>query len=455
MVIILPVIDPVVDEGLGNSSYVVDVGSGEALVVDPARDPRPYLDLAAEHGLRVAWTLETHLHADFVSGSKELAALGATVLAPGAARLGFPSRGLAGGDEAGVGRLALRALATPGHAPEHLSYLLLDAGAPVALFSGGALLPGAVARPDLVAPDATEPLARAAWRSLGERLLPLPDELVVYPTHGAGSFCAANASEGRITTIGAEREGNPLLHAAGEDEFVAALLGGLGTYPPYFLRLRAVNQRGPRVVGTDPVTLARLEADAVELGVAAGALLVDARPIGSYAGGHPAGALSIALRSVFSTWLGWLARDDVPLVFLLEDGQDRDELVWACLNIGYERLAGELDGGMAAWRAAGLAERGLELIDPDELGDEPVLDVRQDSEYEAGSIPGALHIELGALRPDTDLPDGPLTIVCGYGPRAVTAASLLERGGRSGMRVLLGGADGWSRETGRPLAVTG
>jgi hydroxyacylglutathione hydrolase len=193
----MPTIHPVVDEGLGNSASVVELGDGRALVVDPARDPTPYQKLARWRRLRIAYAVETHLHADFLTGSRELAAAdGAQVLAPRTSRLGFTHRGLEDGEEVDLGGLVLRVLATPGHAPEHVSYLLLDDGRPAALFSGGALLVGTVARTDLAGPELTEPLARATYQSL-QRLLPLPDELTVYPTHGAGSFCAAPAGASR------------------------------------------------------------------------------------------------------------------------------------------------------------------------------------------------------------------------------------------------------------------
>jgi glyoxylase-like metal-dependent hydrolase (beta-lactamase superfamily II)/DNA-binding transcriptional ArsR family regulator len=229
----MAVIHPVVDEGLGNSAYTVELGDGRALVVDSACDPTPYLELARWRRLRIAYSVETHLHADFLTGSRELAAAGAQVLAPRASRLGFAHRGLEDGEEVDLGGLTLRALATPGHAPEHISYLLLDGGRPVALFSGGALLVGTVARTDLAGPELTEPLARAAYRSLRQRLLSLPDELGVYPTHGAGSFCSAPVGGERTTTIGAERRHNRLLAAPDEDTFVAQLLASFGSYPPY------------------------------------------------------------------------------------------------------------------------------------------------------------------------------------------------------------------------------
>jgi len=221
-----------VDEGLGNSSYLVDIGDGRALVIDPARDVTPYLAAADRASLTVAYGAETHLHADFLTGSRELADDGATVLASAAAGLEWPHRGFGHGDELGLGGLTLRALATPGHTPEHLAWLLVDGSRPVALFSGGSLLVDAVARTDLIAPDQTVPLARALWRSLQETILSLPDDLAVYPTHGAGSFCAAPTSGDRTTTIGRERAANPLLAAPDEDTFVERLVAGYGTSPP-------------------------------------------------------------------------------------------------------------------------------------------------------------------------------------------------------------------------------
>jgi hydroxyacylglutathione hydrolase len=201
--------DAIVDEGLGNSSYLVDLGDGRGLAIDPARDPARYLAVAERRGLEVAFAVETHLHADFVSGARELGALGAAVLAPRAGDHKFPVRGLSDGEDVDLGGLRLRALATPGHTPEHLAYVLLDDDRPVALFSGGSLLVDSVARTDLIHPDQTEPLARSLWRSLHERVLTLPDDLPVYPTHGAGSFCSAPAGGERTTTIGRERRANP------------------------------------------------------------------------------------------------------------------------------------------------------------------------------------------------------------------------------------------------------
>lgn len=434
-----------VDEGLGNSSYLVDLGDGRALALDPGRDPGPYLAAAEQHGLTITYSAETHLHADFVSGSRELAARGAQVLASAAGRIEFPHRGLGDGDEVDLGGLTLRALATPGHTPEHLSYLLLDGARPIGLFSGGSLLVGAVARTDLIDPERTESLARALWRSLHERILTLPDDLPVYPTHGAGSFCSAPAGSERTTTIGAEKRTNPLLAAADEDAFVKLLLGGLGSYPTYFLRMREVNRQGPTVYGPVTAALPALSVDQVRpLLLDGGATLIDARPIASFAAGHIPGALSIELRPAFATWLGWLAEPDRDLAFVLNPDQDRVDLVRQAHNVGYEGLVGELAGGMAAWESARLPVDRVSVVAAAEVTG-PVLDLRQNSEFEAGHVPGALHVELGSF-PDAvdELDNEGITVMCGHGERAMTGASLLTRAGHRGVVVALGGPEDWA-----------
>ncbi len=448
----MPSILPIVDEGLGNSAYLVDLGDRRALVLDPSRDPSPYLAVAGRRGLVIAYVAETHLHADFVSGSRELAAQGAQVLAAAAGGIEFPHRGLVDGEEVDLGRLRLRAVGTPGHTPEHLSYVLLDGSEPVALFSGGSLLVGAVARTDLIAPERTEELARALWRSLQDRILSLPDDLAVYPTHGAGSFCSAPAGTARTTTIGAEKAAHPLLAVPDEDAFVNALLGGLGSYPSYFLRMREVNRVGPDVYGAKPPALAALGVEQVSRLLDAGAILVDVRPVEHFAAGHVSGALAIPLRPAFASWLGWLADPDRPLVFVLDPDQDRTDLTRQALKVGYHHLAGELAGGVAAWEAAGHPARHVRLVPAAEVVG-PMLDVRQDAEFEEGHLPGARHVELGAIPleiADLDA-GGSVTVMCGHGERAMTGASLLARAGRSEVAVAVGGPDDWAAAHGRPL----
>ncbi|MFA5886120.1 MAG: MBL fold metallo-hydrolase, partial [Acidimicrobiia bacterium] len=231
-------IHSVIDDGLGHSSYVVGLGDGTALVIDPARFPDGQRRIATEQGWRIAWTADTHSHADYISGSTELAADGAEFIASRGARLDVPHHPVVGGDEITLAPgVALRAIPTPGHTPEHLAYLLLVHDSPVALFSGGSLMVGAVGRTDLLGDEHRENLARALFHALREEILTLPDDLAVYPTHGAGSFCSAPSGSARTTTIGTERTTNPLLAIEDEDRFVATLLDGLGSFPTYFRQL--------------------------------------------------------------------------------------------------------------------------------------------------------------------------------------------------------------------------
>lgn len=438
---------PIVDEGLGNSAYVVDLGDGGALVVDPERDPRPYLARLEERGLSARFVAETHLHADFVSGGRELAAQGAELLAPAGSELVYGHRPLQDGEEVELGGLTLEVIATPGHTPEHLAYLLGDGRDPVALFSGGTLMAGGVARPDLLSPEQTEPLARAAYRSITQRLLVLDDDLPVFPTHGAGSFCSAAPGGERTTTIGRERAANPLLAGdPDEDTFVARLLGGLGSYPPYFLELRDVNRAGPAVHGPQPPTLTPLSVEETEALVADGAVVVDVRQIEPYAAGHVPGSVSIPWRGQFATWLGWLVPRDQPVVVVADGTVDRADLVWAARTIGHERLAGELAGGVDAWQAAGRTLSQTPLVGPEDADGRQVVDIRQRNEFTTGHVSDALHVELGALTDNPDaVPDEPVLLHCGHGERAMSAASLLERAGHRDLAVLAGGPDDLGR----------
>jgi glyoxylase-like metal-dependent hydrolase (beta-lactamase superfamily II)/rhodanese-related sulfurtransferase len=442
-----------VDEGLGHSSHLVDLGDGRALVVDPPRLPGRQQAAVAERGLEIAYIADTHSHADYVSGGPELAARGAEFLASKGADLLVPHRDIEPGDEIVLtDALSLRAIPTPGHTPDHLAYLLREHGEPVALFSGGSLMVGTVGRTDLLGPELREDLTRRLFRALRDEILTLPDDLAVYPTHGAGSFCSAPGATERTTTIGRERATNTLLQAADEDAFVDQLLAGLGTFPTYFSRLPEYNRQGPRLYGNPP-QLAHLAVDDAHSLLERGALVVDVRPIADFAVAHIPGSLSIELRPVFSSWLGWLVEPDHPVVFVLGEGQDRAELVRQCLTVGYEQFAGEINGGLDAWVNAGLPVESIDLVAADEVGG-TVFDVRQDNEYETGHVPDAVHVELGAV-PGAPLPEGPITVMCGHGERAMTGASILEQRGRHDLAVLAGGPDDWSTRSGMPLETSG
>ncbi|RSM80879.1 MBL fold metallo-hydrolase [Kibdelosporangium aridum] len=442
---------PLVDEGLGNSAYLVDLGDGRALVVDVSVDLRAAWQAARRRGLSLAFAADTHLHADFLSGARQLAATeGTQILASAAGHLEFAHTGLRDEDEVDLGGLRLRALATPGHTHEHMSFLLLDGDVPVGVFTGGSLLVGAAARTDLVAPDRTEGLARQQYASL-QRLATLPDEVAVWPTHGAGSFCSAPPGAQRTSTIGHEKATNQLLRVDDEDTFVAALLGSLGSFPPYFLRLAEMNRRGPAVLETDP-SLPSLDVAAVRSLLADGARMIDVRPVPDFAAAHVPGALSIPLRPVFASWLGWLAPHDRPLIILRGTDQDPAEIVWQAAKIGYTNLTGELAGGLDSWTSAGHPVTSTRLVHADEINGDRVLDIRQTPEYAAGHLPGAAHIELGDIAGHADdVPNEPTVVMCGHGERAMGAASLLEQAGHRDVAVLEGGPDDWARLTGRSL----
>lgn len=446
---------PIVDEGLGNSTYLLDLGSGTALVVDPERDVRKVRAEARRLGLSIVFTAETHLHADFISGVRELAETeGATVLAPEVGPRDFACTSLKDGEELRLGAYTLKALATPGHSPEHLSFLLLDGDHLAGVFTGGSLLVGTAGRTDLVNPEMTVPLARAQYRSL-ELLMQLPDETPVWPTHGAGSFCSAAAGAERTTTIGRERATNPLLQAAGEDAFVDALLGPLGSFPDYFLRLGKVNLRGPAVLKAAPALPALSLEEVVDF-QDKGAQVVDVRRSADFAAGHIPGSLSVAFRPAFPTWLGWLADPQRPMVFVRSPNQDPEDIAWAAAKVGFDTLAGELDVSHPGWGDASTL-RTSSLIAAGHLisGDEaswPVVDVRQIAEFNADHITGACNVELGGIAKQlSDLPVCPIVLMCGRGERALTAASILERAGRTDVAVLDGGAADWARSANRPL----
>jgi hydroxyacylglutathione hydrolase len=440
-----------VDEGLGHSSYLIDLGHATAAIVDPPRFPIEQVAAARNDGATPRWAIDTHSHADYVTGSPALVANGdVTFIAPAASELEVAHRAVRDEEQITLAPgMTLRAIATPGHTPDHHAYLLEHEGTPAALFTGGSLMVGAVGRTDLCGPDLAEPLAHDMFHSL-RRLDGLPDDLAVYPTHGAGSFCSAPGGTARTTTLGRERATNHFLHIDDEDAFVEELLAGFGSFPTYFARLPELNRRGPRNYRQIP-RLDRLDVDTVERHVDAGALIVDVRPIADFASGHVPGSMSNALRPVFASWLGWLVDLERPIVIVAGNDQARDDIVRRCLGIGHERIVGELAGGIDGWCAAGGQISGIPLVDPGAIV-RTVLDVRQRSEFAAGHIPGAINVELGSLA-HRSVPDGPVTVMCGHGERAMTGASILAARGHRDVSVLDGGPATWAAWSDRLLAV--
>ncbi len=439
-----------VDEGLGHSSYLIDLGNGTAALIDPPRFPEEHETLARKLGLGIVWTIDTHSHADYVTGSPGLVARRtATFVAPEASRLATPHRPVVDGDCIALAPgITMLAIATPGHTPDHCAYLLEVDGRPEVVFSGGSLMVGTVGRTDLAGRETAEPLAHEMFRSL-RRFDGLDDALEVLPTHGAGSFCSAPGASERTTTMGRERATNPLFAITDEATFVATLLDGCGTIPAHFGRLPELNRRGPRRFDAVP-NLTELSPGAVESAVADGGVIVDMRRIDAFAAGHLSESLSNQLRPVFGTWIGWLVDPDRPIVLVADDDQDVADAVRQCLDVGHEQFAGRLPGGVAAWKASGRRLASIQLVGADDLRS-VVVDVRQSNEFARGHVPVAVNVELATTR-DMELPMQPMTVMCGHGERAMTGASILAARGYDAS-VLDGGPDDWASTAGRSLVV--
>jgi len=444
-----------VDEGLGNSSYLIaSEEMGLAAVLDPERDVDRYIQIAQGLGLRLAYTLDTHLHNDFISGSREIAARAAVQIGASAeAELAFEHLALQDGDAVQLGDLSIRVLATPGHTPEHISFSLIEDGkaAPSALFTGGALIVGGAARTDLLGESQAKPLARSLYHTIHDKLSHFPDSVAVYPTHGAGSFCAAPTVTDRTSTIGQERRWNALLQAKDEGEFVFRALNGLPSYPAYFKHLRRINRQGPTLLGGLPV-LKPLKPEEVLQQNAQGVAVVDIRKPRDFAAGHIPGAYGIPLSTPLITWAGWVIPFGTPISLLADHPDEREEAIRQLIRIGYDDLLGYLEGGMPAWEADGLPVSKVPILPAEELvrqmslGKAPlILDVRSDGEWRAGHLPEATHIEAGRL-PGADLPlsQGDLTVVhCGHSERSTVGISVLERRGYRNLALLEGGYNGW------------
>lgn len=435
-------VHPIVDDALGNTSYLVDIGRGEALVVDPRRDIDVYLDHASRHSLRIVAILETHLHADFVSGAREVvSATGAALYAAADAGLRHPHTPVSPTDRFALGDVTIEVIGTPGHTTEHVAFLATLADEH-AIFSGGSLIAGGAARTDLMGDDRTEALARAQYASI-RRIAELPDATMLFPTHGGGSFCSTTTGASPSQLIGDERRGNPLLAFADEEAFVKAFVGDFGSYPPYFLHLREVNQVGTPLLSalTDPPHLPGAEAQAQ---VDAGAWLVDTRTVGAWQSAHPPGAISIALRPSFASWLGWVVPFGEPVIFLMEPSQIEDATRLS-RRIGYDSIQGWTT--IDDWQASGLPTERSESITVESaraLGVGALLDVRQSSEFMKAHIEGAQHLELGDIVAGKVPSSKAVVAYCTHGERSSTAVSLLARQGIT-VANLAGGMSAWRR----------
>lgn len=467
------------DDKLAQTSYLIGcAATGEAVVVDANRDVQQYIDAAAAAELCVTHVTETHIHADFVSGSRELAARTGAVLflsAEGGPDWQYMFGAEAGaesvrdGDTLQVGNIRLTALHTPGHTPEHLTFLVTDGAAadrPVGALTGDFLFVGDVGRPDLLeraagVHGAMEAGARSLFRSLRRFRAQQPDWLQIWPGHGAGSACGKGIGAMPQTTLGYEALFNWALAHDDEAEFVSAVLAGQPEPPRYFAEMKRINRDGPTLLGgfSRPP---RIAAEALDGLLAGGATVVDTRSADDYAASHVPGTINIPLVRSFTTWAGWLVpyHEDFHLI---ADPGAVDEAVRDLAMIGLDRVVGVIEpSALAARTRAGGAEATIDRIDADQLaarvaaGDVSVVDIRGVAEWEAGHVPGAPNIPLGYLAERLDeLPaERPVVVHCESGGRSAIAASLLRAHGVDAVVDFHGGFRAW-RDAGHPVESGG
>ena len=436
------VFEPVYTDGLAQISYLIgDSKAAVAAVIDPRRDIDIYLQMAKARGLRIAYAIETHIHADFVSGAQALAKrTGAQIIGGRADNYEFELRQVSGGETIELGQATLQVMHTPGHTPEHISLQLFDAqqgDQPIALFTGDTLFNLDVGRPDLLGEGSERKLAGALYHTLFDHYLPLGDRIEIYPCHGAGSACGKSIGDRRHSTLGSERLFNPALREQrSEDEFIDWLLADMPEPPRHYARLKQLNVRSAvQMEGASlPPPLAPSEFETL---AARGMQVVDVRSILAFGGGHVPGAINIALRNEFVNWAGWMLDDARPILLVGESADDVHQAVTQLYRIGLDDIRGYLRNGMTDWQNAALPLNRLqewtvhELNARREAPDVQVLDVRSPQEVAAGRVPGARHIFVAHLadRLNELDPDKTTATYCGSGYRASIAASILKKAG--------------------------
>lgn len=441
----MKIIQFVVDS-LGDNAYLVVEGD-TAAVVDPQRDVRPYLASAEEHGARITHVFETHVHNDYISGGRELAALGATIVAPAGAGLEFDHRPVNDGDEVRIGNATLRAVAAPGHTYNHTAYLAIEASGEIrGAFTGGAILMASAGRSDLLGPDHTEELTRLQWET-GQRLKGmLPPAAEILPTHGAGSFCSsAGADTGRRGPLADELQRNPLFTSRDYEAFRREHLGSLAPIPRYYDHMAPINRSGPEVVGAPPVPRL-LQVDEIVHLAADGVTVVDVRSRQDYVREHIPIAIDIEESGSMLAYAGWLLPFNAPLALVTHDETQAKRVTGDLFRIGFEQVRGYLPHD--AWRAADRDYEHLRGVDVGEaarilVGETmPVLDVRFEYEHREQPIPGVLESPVDRLAEWKDqVGSGPVLVVCASGQRATMAASILRANGTDAIPLVEGGAE--------------
>jgi hydroxyacylglutathione hydrolase len=450
--------------GLAIASYMVgDEKAKQVAVIDPTRDVDEYIQIAKDEGLHITHILETHVHADYVSGSAELksrldgkpqvvvSGMGGKQWTPP-----YADQVVKDGDELMLGNIRLKAVHTPGHTPEHVTWALYDntrsEDVPWLLFTGDFLFVGDVGRPDLLGPDEQEALAHQLYASVFEKLNAMPDYTEIFPAHGSGSLCGKAIGSRRSSTLGFERKFNPALQPADEAEWTDTLLKNMPLAPPYFKLMKKVNSAGPAVLGKDLPGQKRFTAKELHDRVCADCMVVDVRAKEAYATAHIPGSINIPLGQNLPSWAGWVLPYDKRLLIVPSTPSEMHEVVTHLIRVGLDRIEGYLDDGMDAWENQGFELSQLGSISAQELSarlsakSPPfVLDVRTESEWSSGHIDGALHIHGGVLKERYDeVPrDRPIAVICGTGYRGSIAASFLKSNGYDDVSNVLGGMTAW------------
>lgn len=441
---------------LAHASYLIG-SDGEAAVVDPQRDIDLYIDDAKAHGFTIKHVIETHLHADFVSGHHELAArTGAKVYFGYRAPAKFDFLPVHEGDAIRMGKVTLKFLETPGHTPESISVLVFDneksSSVPDAVLTGDALFIGDVGRPDLLGSKmpATE-LAGMLYDTLHQKFLTLSDDVKVFPAHGAGSMCGRNISSERTSTIGHERQFNYALQPMTRADFITMTTTDLPEPPSYFSRDAQINMEGPALM--EETELKALSPAEVQQLQNSGALVMDTRPPQQYGNGHVPGSLQISLSGQFASWAGTLVKLESPIVIVAEDDEHVRETRVRLARVGIDNVRGYLEGGILAWHNAGLPLSAIEQIPVEELKlrlaertVEVLIDVRRPPEWQTGHVAEAVNLPLNHLVENIAgmSPNDRVAVMCAGGFRSSIASSILERQGFHRISNVVGGMSAWN-----------
>src|SRR5438132_5903922 len=446
-------------QGIAELSYLVgDDDEGVAAVFDPRPDCDIYIDLAREAGVALTHIFETHIHADLVSGSRELCARLESakifVSHEGGAEYKFEVEKIKDGDHFTFGEVLITARHTPGHTPEHVAYLLADAklpDEPWGILTGDSLFVSSAGRPDLLGEKHTKQLAEQQFHTLRDFYLKMPDHIMIYPNHGAGSPCGADIGARLTSTIGYERRHNKFLQFDDVKKFTDYALATAPPVPTYYPRMKKVNEEGPTILGSLP-RVRGLPPKAFKAAVEKKTgQLVDVRTMLAFGGGHIAGALNIGGSPILSIWAGWMLDPEKPILLVLEDDNDLERVVRLFVRTGYTKFAGYLIGGMKAWHAAGFPLERIGQMSVHELNDRKsslqVIDVRSAGEWKKGHVPGARHIyvpELGKRIGELDR-NKPTAVYCGSGYRASIATSILKCQGFNDLWNVPGSWEAWKK----------